>query len=104
MRIEEFLMLARGTYFNICSPSLGHELVSIAKDIVGRIEPVIFLNDRPYPPSIRLSVDGEEIPNDFVEGWAYDPVRNAIVLGPEVKMDEAASNAVRVTYTKSNTF
>ncbi len=104
VRIEEFLDLANGSFFNICSPHFGKELVQVAQDIVDQIEPAIFLDDRPYPPSIQLSVGGKEIPNDFVKGWAYDPVRNAIVLGTEVELDEYSTNAIQVRYTRSNTF
>lgn len=104
VRIEEFLRTAGGSHFNLCGGSFGADLVQVAQDLVSRVEPVIYLEDRPYVPSIRLYYGGEEIPNDFEKGWVYDPQRNIIKLGQWLDLQGKRNLAFQISYVKANRF
>jgi hypothetical protein len=103
-RIEEYLRIAGGSYFNVCSNDFGTDLVGVAQDLVSRVEPVIYLEDRPYVPSIKLYYGGVEIPNDFESGWVYDPQRNVIRLGKWLDLKGKQNLSFEINYTKANQF
>lgn len=103
-RVEEFLHMAGGVYYDLCSPSFGLELSKLADDLTGRVSGAFRLNAVPDPRTIEVYLGEELLPNHPERGWIYNPDTNEIRLGLEIDapIDEEAQ--VRVTFKPANTF
>lgn len=89
-KIEEFLYLAGGTYFSLCSPDYGQNLAAIGKDLVKRIGMFIPLKQIPVVSTIRVRYGKQVIPESVKTGWSYDPYRVGINLGAGLELEEQA--------------
>ncbi len=88
LRIEDFLDLAKAKAFSLCDPDFGKKLGELGDDLVKRIGRVILLDRVPDINSIRVQFGTQSIAKDPVGGWAFDPARNALVLGSGIQWTE----------------
>lgn len=95
--IELINRFDRNNVFSLCSSNFGQELARVAETIVKGAS-VIRLNKKiPSSFSIRLVYGSQEIPNDPLKGWTYNPDENLIYLGPDLVLeDEGEGLQVRV--------
>lgn len=92
--------LTGGTLNDICAPSYE----SAMRDIVRGTVPPAFGNDRvliplkgtPLPRSIRITVDGQNLPT----GWHFDPAENAVIIESDFALPGVE---IRLTYNTANT-
>lgn len=90
-KLEKFLDLnvnAGKNRVSLCDPSFGQKLVDFSKEIVNVVNKPIILSRPPVVSSIKVMYGTQEIPSDPNIGWTFDPIQNAIVFGPNLKLDE----------------
>lgn len=72
------------TKYALCNPQFGKLLSSIGEDLITRVstvDPVLLLDARPIPSSIKVTYKGQVLKSGFKdEGgyWIYDPIYNVI--------------------------
>jgi len=101
-RLEEFLkLIGRGqqNIYNLCDPQFGDNLLAVTDALIKSVANVIYLSRLPVPHTIQVIYGTQVIPSDPINGWSYDPSRNAVVFGKEMKLtDQPAGTKVRVIY------
>lgn len=85
IKIEEFISLAQGKKFSLCSPNYGEELTKFGDEIQDKIERKIYLSKLPKRETIFVNYGNYVVPEDPHIGWTYDPRENAIVLAKDIK-------------------
>lgn len=109
VKIEEYLTMvingaANTNVMSLCSRTFGTELVNLADDIVRQISSVMLLNQLPDVSTIKVMYGTEVLPEDSKKGWAYDPARNAIVLGKEINWkSQPKGTKIQVFYRQAKT-
>lgn len=102
VKIEHFLSLVqnnKNNIMNICDPDYGTRLADMAKDIVSKVGNIIYLDRAPDLSSIRVTYGSAELPEDYENGWSFDPKRNAIILGSKINWSSQPSGSrVKVFY------
>jgi hypothetical protein len=104
VKIETFLGLVQngknqGNIFSLCAPDYGQKLAGLAKDIVDNVGSVIYLNRIPDVNTIQVTYGAAPLPKDADKGWAFDPSRNAILLGKNIDWNSQPSGSrVMVNY------
>lgn len=100
--IEDFLgkvSNAGKNVFSLCDPQFGDYLAQIGQDVVDRIGYTILLNRPPDLKTVKMLFGTQEILPDAKTGWSYDPERNALILGSEIKWSEQPKGTkLKVTF------
>lgn len=99
VRIESFMRLAGGVSFGLCDPAYGQKLAEVGKILVERIGKLVYLTRPAQVDTIEVRFGSQIIPNEARSGWVYDPARNAIVLGDDIKWSvQPAGTRLSVTF------
>ncbi len=101
--LEEFLSLnvnAGKNVVSLCDSDFGTKLVDFSKEIIQVINKPIILSRPPVVSTIKVMYGTQEIPSDPVVGWTFDPLKNAIVFGRDLKLDEnqPAGTGIDITF------
>jgi hypothetical protein len=71
-----------GNAFGTCTPQFGAELAKLGNEIVSIVSsPVVLLNKRPLPSSLKVIYKGAELPvgpRSMGGKWFYDPNANGV--------------------------
>ena len=103
-RIEEFLDLANGFAYDLCSPDFGVQLATLGEDLSKRVTGSLQLLTVPDPRTITVSLGDRVLPNDPRKGWTYNPETNRIHLGREIEPHPDPNARFHVQYVPANTF
>jgi len=105
-KIEAFLGMMpnnKNNIMNICDPDYGTRLAMMAKDIVDKVGNIIYLDRAPALNSIHVYYGNSELPENYENGWSFDPKRNAIILGSKINWGSQPSGSrVKVSYTAAS--
>lgn len=85
-RIEDFIRLTQGLYFDLCDPNFGDQLAAIGENLARKATGEVYLSRRPNEKTIVVTYGTQVIPNDPLKGWVYSPRRNSLAFGPEVEL------------------
>ncbi len=86
VKLEKFINLAGGSYFDLCDQEFGKHLVAIARNVVNRIGGEILLAQRPKVETILVTFGSQTIPNHPKRGWVYSERTNSIFFGDELEL------------------
>ena len=79
---EAVINATKGSVFGTCTPSFGAELAKLGNQIVSIVSsPVVLLNKRPLPRSLKVLYKGVEMPagpRSAGGKWVYDPEVNGV--------------------------
>lgn len=78
-RYNQLVDLTGGTKNSICNP-FDQTLDNISTQIMTEQKPVYTLDKKPIVASIRVVVDGANVPQSDTDGWSYDAVSNTITI------------------------
>jgi len=95
IRYSALVSATGGVQGSICSPNFSNELDQIQKGIL-TLASQFYLPRQPVPETIRVYVDGVEIPEDANTGWTYNAASNSIVFSYAAIPAQGAS--IRVDY------
>ena len=79
LRYIELADATRGIKGSICDSSFSESLRTIQNQIF-ELSTRFVLNRVPIPESIRVTVNGNAVLRDTVNGWTFDPEANAVVF------------------------
>ncbi|MEQ1877537.1 MAG: vWA domain-containing protein [Bdellovibrionia bacterium] len=102
-RYWDFMRRVTSTKYPLCDPNFGQLLTSIGEDLISRIstiDPVILLDAKPIPSTIRLTYKGNVLRSGFKEEggvWIYDPVYNVIRI-TNVSILDSGVRAIQVAF------
>jgi hypothetical protein len=101
-RLEKFLGMmpnAGNNEFSLCDVNFGDRVAQIADDLVRYVGNIIYLSRPPLIETIKVMFGTQEIPRDVKKGWAFDPARNALLIGDEIEWSvQPNGTKVRVYY------
>jgi hypothetical protein len=98
-KIEDFIKLSGGTQFGLCDADYGQKLADIGKLVVSRIGNTIPLSRAPRVDTIEVTFGTQIVPQSPVDGWLFDPSRNAIILSRGIVWSkQAPGTGVEVTF------
>jgi hypothetical protein len=79
---EAVITATKGSVFGTCSPQFGAELAKLGNQIVSIVSsPVVLLNKRPLPRSLKVLYKGVEMPagpRSAGGKWVFDPEVNGV--------------------------
>lgn len=78
-RYNELVDLTGGTRNSICN-GFDQTLDNISSQIMTESKPVFTLNKKPIVASIRVVVDGVQVPQSSTDGWSYDAATLTITI------------------------
>jgi hypothetical protein len=102
-RYWDLMRQVTSTKYPLCNPQFGQLLTSIGEDLITRmstLDPVLLLEARPIPSSIRLTYKGKLLKPGFKEDggvWIYDPVYNVIRITNMAVLD-AGVRAISIAF------
>lgn len=97
-KLEEFLgSVANGdssqkNILSLCNPDYGTKLAEFARDIVKRSAGTVKLSRVPNVKTIKVKYGTQEIPNDPVKGWVYQPSTNSLLLAEGIEWQDQGLN------------
>lgn len=101
--LMDFTNLANGMMFNLCDPDYGKKLLAIGDDITEKSALTIPLKQIPAVNTIKVTYGTQTIPNNSQFGWVYDPKKNAILLGKDMKLNpEPNGTKMEVTFVPAD--
>lgn len=103
-RIEDFIKMANGLTYDLCSASFGTQLADLATDLVTRVNGVFQLEVVPDPATIAVYYGHRKLPNDPKTGWVYVAETNSIVFGRDIHLDPDPNARLRVEFVPANSF
>lgn len=77
---------------SLCNPDYGVKLAEFARDIVKRTAGQVKLSRVPNEKTIKVSYGTQEIPNDPIKGWVYQPSTNSILLAEGIEWVDQGPN------------
>lgn len=83
--LTDFFALTSATTFSLCD-DFGAKLANIGQKIAAKSQ-TMYLSQIPIPGTIKVTMDGVELPNDSKKGWAYNPSNVSIEFGSEIDWD-----------------
>ncbi|MBY0384800.1 hypothetical protein K2X05_06535 [bacterium] len=83
--LSDFFTLTKATTFSLCD-NFGEKLADIGQKIAAKSQ-TMYLNQIPVPGTIKVTMDGVELPNDSKKGWAYNPSNISIEFGSDIDWD-----------------
>lgn len=93
-RYNALVDLTGGTKNSICSP-FDQTLDNISTQIMTEQKPVYTLDKKPIIASIRVVIDGVQVPQSSTDGWSYDAADNTITInGATYKPGPGSSIAI----------
>lgn len=84
--LTNFFSLTNATTFTLCDVNFGEKLADIGQKIASKSQ-TMYLSQIPIPGTIKVTMDGVELPNDPKKGWAYNPSNVSIEFGSEIDWD-----------------
>ena len=78
-RYNELVDLTGGTKNSICA-GFDQTLDNISNQIITESKPVFTLNKKPIVASIRVVVNGVQVPQSSTDGWSYDAATLTITI------------------------
>ncbi len=83
--LNDFFKLTNAKTFSLCD-DFGENLAEAGESIAAKSQ-IMYLSKKPVPKTIKVTMDGVELPQDKLKGWAYHPEKIAIVFGPNIEWD-----------------
>ncbi len=102
-KLEEFVTMTGGTFFNLCDRDFGYNLAEVADRIVSRLDRWVQLEYPPIPETVEVFYGGLPLKKGGRDGWSYDPTRNALVFGDLFQLPDEApvGSEFSVTYDRA---
>ncbi|HEX4923881.1 MAG TPA: vWA domain-containing protein [Bdellovibrionales bacterium] len=103
-RYWDFMRRIQSKRYPLCHPNFGQLMANLGEDLithVSTLDPIILLDARPIPSTIRLTYKGRVLRAGFKEEggeWIYDPVYNFIRVTNPAILDSAVRQ-IRVEFT-----
>lgn len=98
-KLEGFLELvvnggkSQPNILSFCAEDYGTKLAEFARDIVKRSAGKVKLSRVPNVKTIKVNYGTQEIPNDLMKGWVYEPSTNSILLAEGIDWDISQQGA-----------
>lgn len=83
--LTDLFQLTQATTFSLCD-NFGDKLADIGAKIANQAQ-TMYLNQVPVPGTIKISMDGAELPSDAEFGWTYNASNNSIEFGAGIDWD-----------------
>ena len=100
VQYEIFFNLIHAKTFDLCDPDFGGKLAAFGFDLGKSIGGTILLSRPPVVASIVVTFGSQVIPQDVNTGWSFDSMRNAVILGKDLKLtQQPAGTKIRVDFT-----
>jgi hypothetical protein len=77
--LDQLLQMANATTFSLCD-DFGDKLADLGQKIVAKSQ-TMYLQQIPVPETIKVYLDGVELPSDYKYGWTYNASNNSIEFG-----------------------
>jgi hypothetical protein len=97
-RYWDFMRRVNSKRYPLCDPNFGNLLTSISEDLITRVstlDPIILLEAKPIPSTIRVTYKGQVLSPGFKEEggqWIYDPKYNYIKITNPALLDAGDRN------------
>ncbi len=93
-RLADFFeLMGGGSMFSLCDFNFGLKLAKLGVDISQRAQ-TMYLGQVPQLGSIHVTIGGQEVPQDPLTGWSYDPVKVAIRFGLGIEWSKYPPNSL----------
>jgi hypothetical protein len=83
--LTDLFQLTQATTFSLCD-NFGEKLADIGAKIASRAQ-TMYLSQVPVQGTIKITMDGEELPSDGKFGWTYNASNNSIEFGAGIDWD-----------------
>lgn len=104
-KLEEFIGLTKGIYFDLCDQDYGLKLAGIAKNLASRVAGEILLSRIPKVETIRITFGSQTIPSHPRHGWIYNPRTNSISFGEDLELQpEPPGTEIDIFFEPANPF
>ncbi len=83
--LDDFLKLTSAITFSLCD-NFGEKFADLGEKIVAKSQ-TMHLQHTPVPGTIKIKLDGIELPSDARLGWTYNANSNSIEFGTGIQWD-----------------
>ena len=83
--LEVFFGLTNAITFSLCD-NFGEKLADLGEKIVAKSQSM-YLQQTPVPGTVKISLDGVQLPSDSQFGWTYNANNNSIEFGSGIDWD-----------------
>lgn len=83
--LTDFFQLTQATTFSLCD-NFGEKLADIGAKIANQAQ-TMYLSQVPVQGTIKITMDGVELPSDAKFGWTYNASNNSIEFGSGIDWD-----------------
>lgn len=83
--LEVFFGLTSAITFSLCD-NFGEKLADLGEKIVAKSQSM-YLQQTPVPGTVKISLDGVQLPSDSQFGWTYNANNNSIEFGSGIDWD-----------------
>ncbi|MCS6838091.1 MAG: VWA domain-containing protein [Bdellovibrionaceae bacterium] len=104
-RYHELVLATHGINTSLCSP-FGDAVSLISDTIVDRTPPTstFYLNYEPVVETIVVTINGQHIAEDAVNGWTFDPNQMTISIHGSASSLVQNGGVVKINFTPKNPF
>ena len=87
----------RGHQLDLCKANYGEDMARIAEGLVKAVS-TIYLDELPDITTLKVAYGNIIIPNDPITGWVYNAEENAIVLSPNIDIQDQDLQQLKITF------
>lgn len=98
-KIVDLVESTGGKYFNLCDENYGDRLAEAGRLIQKKASRVkIDLKARPELDTLKVRYNGEDLQQDPVKGWTYDPEKVAIIVSGDAELKSAPGAKIEIEF------
>jgi len=102
-KLDDLFKMTNAQYFSLCAPDFGEKLATIGASIATKAQTML-LDRVPKDGTISIMIGKKQLPEDVKAGWSYNPIRNSIEFGPDIKWEDFDDNAFPEVNYQVNVF